>query len=85
MDLSTKLRAFRIEEPQMALIRRFKPTIAEHADEILDCFYAFVQQLPGGAAFFPEPAMVARAKDAQKSHWLDLFADGMTEQAAEVG
>jgi len=85
MDLKTKLDAFRIDDDCMEKIRRFKPVVEAQSDALLDRFYSFIPSLPGGGDFFPEEDSIARAKAGQKAHWLTLFTEGMTEEAAQNG
>jgi len=85
MDLATKLKAFRLDDTQLARLRNFSSTVEQHADGVLDRFYSFFPNLTGGDRFFENQAAIDRAKAAQKRHWLALFRDGLNEATAQTG
>jgi len=49
-------------------------------DEMLDRFYAYIRSEPDLQALFADEGAIARARSAQKNHWLTLF-DGKYDKA----
>jgi len=64
---------FGIDEASCAALRDFKPILAAKIDPLLDAFYAHIRRSSDMNQMFTSDAMMARAREAQKTHWLGLF------------
>lgn len=68
-DIAERLRFAGIDDGDRALLREFRPAIAQRLPGILDAFYGHVRTFPDVARMFPSRAVVQRAREMQISHW----------------
>ncbi len=71
-----------VTEKGRAALRAFWPTMDEHLEEILDCFYNKLLEHPDLSPLLAKSS-VEHLKSAQRSHWEDIFLNGHTERYYE--
>jgi len=74
--LDFRLKFLRMDTASKAALKKAKPIVAAKMDEILDEFYVFIMDDPNLKHLFKTDAIIAHAKRAQKSHWLNTIFSG---------
>jgi methyl-accepting chemotaxis protein len=72
-ELSAKLAFLQLDAETCTALREFREVAKRHLGGVLEGFYAHVGAIPELRAMLGGGANVARVKDAQTHHWLNLF------------
>lgn len=73
-DIAERLRFAGIDDDDRALLREFRPAVAEKLPGILDEFYDHIRMFPDVARLFPSRAVILRAREMQIAHWALITA-----------
>ena len=71
--MEERLRLLNIDRDVVSELRKAKDILEPAMDEMLDRFYSYIRSEPGLQALFTDEGAIARARSAQKNHWLTLF------------
>lgn len=90
LDRVGRLSFMKIDVQTTELLSEFRGVLAENIENILDAFYSHAATVPVLAAKFDSPQHMARARNAQKVHWLDgvfsgRFDDNYFASATRIG
>lgn len=64
---------YRLGEDEEDLLHRFAPVVEAQADQVVDDFYHFLQEIPYTAKFLEDPERLARVKQYHRSWLMALF------------
>lgn len=78
--MEERLRLLNIDRGVVSELRKAKDILEPAMDEMLDRFYSYIRSEPDLLALFEDEDTMARARSAQKNHWLTLF-DGKYDKA----
>lgn len=88
-DIAERLHFAGIDDGVRALLREFQPAVASKLPDILDEFYRHILTFPEVARLFPNPGVVARARDMQLAHWALItagtFDDAYARSVRRIG
>ncbi|WP_136440096.1 methyl-accepting chemotaxis protein [Pacificoceanicola onchidii] len=68
------IRQYALDGENGEALRRVAGIVEDHIDDVLTSFYDRAQKNAEASSFFSGPEQMARARAAQKIHWLQLFA-----------
>ncbi len=71
--IAERLRFLGIGDEDRRILKAFLPFLEKELPAILDAFYGHAAAFPDTARFLADPATTARARSAQREHWLRLF------------
>ncbi len=74
--IGQRLRFLEIDETVIEDLLTAREILEPEMDRILDSFYAHIAEQPQLKALFTDDAAMARARDAQKQHWMDSLMAG---------
>ncbi len=85
-----RLRFLQIDDDTLAELRNAKRLLEPAMDRMLDRFYAHILSEQELKALFADQESIARARAAQKEHWLNTLFEGVYdnayfEKAAQIG
>ncbi|MGB0747955.1 MAG: protoglobin domain-containing protein [Magnetospiraceae bacterium] len=75
-DRERRLEFMQIDSETRQLLKEFGPTLARNLDPILDKFYAQATGVPQLKNMFDGATAVEKARNAQKTHWLENVFKG---------
>ena len=78
--LEERLRLLNIDRDVLSELPKAKHILEPAMDKMLDRFYSYIHSEPDLLALFADEGAIARARSAQKNHWLTLF-DGKYDRA----
>ena len=78
--LEERLRLLSIDRDVLSELPKAKHILEPAMDNMLDRFYSYIRSEPDLLALFADEGAIARARSAQKNHWLTLF-DGKYDKA----
>jgi hypothetical protein len=78
--LEERLRLLSIDRDVLSELPKAKHILEPAMDSMLDRFYSYIRSEPDLLALFADEGAIARARSAQKNHWLTLF-DGKYDKA----
>jgi len=89
-SVSDRIRFLQISDADRAALREFLPVLEKGIDGVLTDFYSTMGRQPEVGHMLRDPAIIARAKDLQKRHWLKsvftgTFDDAYMEQVIRIG
>jgi hypothetical protein len=58
---------YRLGEDEEDMLRRLAPVVETQADQVVDDFYQFLQEIPYTAKFLEDPERLARVKNYHRS------------------
>ena len=73
MDFRTKLEFLRMDSESKEALRGFRKVLESEIDKVLGAFYAHVGAIPELRAMLGSDSNIARVRQAQGKHWLNLF------------
>jgi hypothetical protein len=78
--LEERLRLLSIDRDVISELPKARHILEPAMDKMLDRFYSYIRSEPDLLALFADEGAIARARSAQKNHWLTLF-DGKYDKA----
>ncbi len=82
-DIQARLSFLGIDSETREILRKFKKTVEQHIDEILNDFYTHVASVAKLKGLVGSETNIARLKLAQKKHWTTLFSANFDEHYFE--
>jgi methyl-accepting chemotaxis protein len=79
-DLQVRLKFYELENADKSTYRRVKVALGRHVGKALDKFYRKVAQESQLDGFFADKTRLEHAKNAQHSHWVKIFANGLSDE-----
>ncbi|WP_017669771.1 globin-coupled sensor protein [Blastomonas sp. AAP53] len=77
--MQERLEFYGLDHNDRSTFRRVKRSLSRHVNRALEKFYRKVGALPELKTFFSDPSRLDYAKNAQHSHWMKIFGDGLTD------
>ncbi|WP_031318188.1 globin-coupled sensor protein [Blastomonas sp. CACIA14H2] len=78
-SLQERLAFYELDGTDNSTFRRVKRSLGRHVHRALEKFYRKVGTIPELKVFFSDSARLQFAKNAQHSHWMKIFGDGLTD------
>ncbi len=78
--LQERLEFYELNRTDRSTFRRVKRSLGRHVNRALEKFYRKVGAIPELKGFFSDPSRLDYAKNAQHSHWMKIFGDGLTDE-----
>ncbi|MGB8275356.1 MAG: globin-coupled sensor protein [Alphaproteobacteria bacterium] len=73
MDFRTKLEFLKMDSDSKEALRGFRKVLETEIDKVLGAFYVHVGAIPELRAMLGSDSNIARVRQAQGKHWLNLF------------
>ncbi|WP_232824570.1 protoglobin domain-containing protein, partial [Blastomonas sp. UPD001] len=77
--MQERLAFYELDGTDNSTFRRVKRSLGRHVQRALEKFYRKVGTIPELKVFFSDSARLQFAKNAQHSHWMKIFGDGLTD------
>jgi methyl-accepting chemotaxis protein len=77
--LQERLEFYELNRTDRSTFRRVKRSLGRHVNRALEKFYRKVGGISELKGFFSDPSRLDYAKNAQHSHWMKIFGDGLTD------
>jgi methyl-accepting chemotaxis protein len=77
--LQERLEFYELDRADSSTFRRVKRSLGRHVNRALEKFYRKVGGIPELKGFFSDSSRLQYAKNAQHSHWMKIFGDGLTD------
>ena len=77
--LQERLEFYELDRADSSTFRRVKRALGRHVNRALEKFYRKVGGIPELKGFFADSSRLQYAKNAQHSHWMKIFGDGLTD------
>ena len=89
LQRSQRLRFLRIDDRTSATLAEMRPLVEAGLPAIANDFYAYLVQWPNLSALLGDSGRIAKLKEAQNEHWLDLlrgtFDDATFQRSVAIG
>ena len=79
--LETRLKFLNIDQQTLSDLREVRGILEPAMDEMLENFYAHINEEPELKSLFIDQAQVDRARTAQKNHWMEAMFKGKYDNA----